>query len=315
MEENLEPNSQQTPTLTFEAASEHLHLHSTLPPAEALVTLPPADVSRLVDCEAFSAFLPQFWPAAFDAAPPETKLARLEAAAVAVVGRLDGGALSDGVAKKSCEWFIGELQALGAQQLLRVLEAVLGGIGAALALPPSSLRGYHLLPTLLSHCSAVDASDGLTTADGRHLKDGAAVTDYALSKLRAAPWAASSLVPLATMLRDLTLTPPTRTQLVDKLLRKLRLLDATQLPALTYQLLLLADGDNKPEVSTRARAAAAPRRTASYRRTPARRAAPRRTAPPAPTPLRRHRSRRTACYAFAAGAALRARAPRGAGRE
>ena len=56
---------------------------------------------------------------------------------------------------------IGELQALGTRQLLRVLEAVLDGFSDALTLPPCSPRGYHLLPTLLSQCSGVDANEDL----------------------------------------------------------------------------------------------------------------------------------------------------------
>ena len=51
------------------------------------------------------------------------------------------------------------------------------------------------------------------------------------------------------MLRDLTLTPPQREKLVSKLLGRLSELDPNQLPALVYQLLLLADTNGKPEVS------------------------------------------------------------------
>lgn len=124
-------------------------------------------------------------------------------------------------------------------------------------LPPSSPRGYHLLPTVLSHCS-FDTAEGLAAADGRPLKDGASVTAYALQRLCAAPWAASSLVPLATMLRDLTLTPGARNQLVHKILSHLAQIEPTQLPALTYQLLLLADTDGKPEVRCGARSCRRP---------------------------------------------------------
>ena len=237
-----------TRPLTSSRAHEWVASFNTLPPAAALCTLSPADLGHIIASPQFGSLVPGLLPAAFDDAPAESKPARLEAAALALVRQLDGGSLSDGVAKKSCEWCIGELQALGARQLVTLLETVLDGVGAALALPPASSRGYHLLPTILSHCSVVEAAEGLKTSGGKPLQDGAAVTSYALTKLQKAPWAAGSLVPLATMLRDLTLTPPQREKLVSKLLGRLSELDPNQLPALVYQLLLLADTNGKPEV-------------------------------------------------------------------
>ena len=62
------------------------------------------------------------------------------------------------------------------------------------------------------------------------------------------PWAASSLVPLATMLRDINLPATPRRQLVEKMSRRLAEVEPTQMPALVYQLLLLADAEGKPSV-------------------------------------------------------------------
>ena len=74
------------------------------------------------------------------------------------------------------------------------------------------------------------------------------IASYAFSRLQSTAWAPSSLVPLATMLRDLTLPLSTRRALVRSLYSCFSALDPNQMPALTYQLLLLADTDGKPEV-------------------------------------------------------------------
>ena len=278
-DENVDPGAAALPPskpLSFDDALRWTQQHSSLPPANSLKTLDPANLAKVVECANFAGFLPTLWPAAFGTRPrppppsattratsphftsfalrctPDesdisTKPARLEAATLALVRQLDSGCLPDGVAKKSTEWFIGELQVLSARQLVRVLEGILAGLSAALELPPASPRAYHLLPTILAHCSVVDAAAGLTTAQGRPLPDGHAIKSYALSILKAAPWAAGALVPLATMLRDLALPAPSRAMLVKKLLARLGELDPNQLPALVYQLLLLADADSKPE--------------------------------------------------------------------
>jgi len=61
-------------------------------------------------------------------------------------------------------------------------------------------------------------------------------------------WAAASLVPLATILRDINLPTPPRRKLVGKMSARLAEVEPTQMPALVYQLLLLADTEGKPGV-------------------------------------------------------------------
>ena len=157
---------------------------------------------------------------------------------------LDSGTASDGVAKKVSDWLIGELQLLGTKALLGVLDAILGGLCAALEKPPA-LRSFHLLPTVVSLLATLDSCAPTTMADGRVVRDGASIATYALGCVLRTPWAAVSLVPLATMLRDINLPTEARSALVGKLTSRLGDLEPNQMPALVYQLLLLADADGK----------------------------------------------------------------------
>ena len=141
-----------------------------------------------------------------------------------------------------------DAQGLSAHGLLALVEAILSNLAAALTLPPTSPRAYlHLLPTALSLLGPMDHCE-LLAANGTTLADGAAVVAYAVAGLRSQPWAAPSLVPLATMLRDITLPEAARRELVLQLTGRFDELEPTQMPALVYQMLLLADTDSKAHV-------------------------------------------------------------------
>lgn len=141
-----------------------------------------------------------------------------------------------------------QLQALGTQQLLSLLNAILDNLAATLRLPTAP-RSFHLLPSVVSLLGVLDAFAATTMSDGKTLvTDGATAAAYAHAALLRTPWAVSSLVPLATMLRDINLPTQARTALVAKLTSRLGELEPTQMPALVYQLLLLADAQGKPGV-------------------------------------------------------------------
>lgn len=170
------------------------------------------------------------------------KAARLEAATLSLVRQLDSGTMPDSAAKKATEWVLPELsRTLGTRGLLAVLEAILAGLGGALSLP-NAPRSYAFLPTILSHLGMVDHHEGLSTRAGEPLKDGAAVMAYALSAIEQTEWPATSLVPLATMLRDLTLSSAARRALVARFTARFAELDPTQMPALVYQVMELNQG-------------------------------------------------------------------------
>ena len=124
---------------------------------------------------------------------------------------------------------------LGAKGLLAVLETILRGLSSALALPPNAPRAYLLLPTILSHLGTVDHDEGLATAAGEPLKEGAAVAAYAVRSIQAIEWPAAALVPLATMMRDLTLPDAARRQLVHRITKRFDDVEPMQMPALVYQ--------------------------------------------------------------------------------
>ena len=88
----------------------------------------------------------------------------------------------------------------------------------------------------------------LCAADGTELPDGDAVVKYALGRLVKAPWPAAAMVTLATAVRDIEVPRAALGDLVVKMLRKLDELEPQALPALLYQLLLLADGAAKSTV-------------------------------------------------------------------
>ena len=154
--------------------------------------------------------------------------------------QLDSGTMPDSAAKAT-EWVLPELsRTLGTRGLLAVLEAILAGLGGALCCP--TRHDPRLLPTILSHLGMVDHHEGLSTRAGEPLKDGAAVMAYALSAIEQTEWPATSLVPLATMLRDLTLSSAARRALVARFTARFAELDPTQMPALVYQVMELNQG-------------------------------------------------------------------------
>ena len=104
-----------------------------------------------------------------------------------------------------------------------------------LALPPNAPRAYAFLPTILSHLATVEHHEGLTTSAGDPLRDGAAITTHAIAAIEAAEWPVASLVPLATMLRDLSVPSATRRALVARFTSRFAEIDPTQMPAIVYQ--------------------------------------------------------------------------------
>jgi len=219
---------------------------SRLPDARVLSTAAADEVAAMVAAREIQPWLPQLLPAAFQEVAD--KGVRLERTMFAVVVLLDSGDATDAAAKKVADWAIGELQALGTRPLIALLDRVLGGLGAALKLPTAP-RSFHLLPTILSLLATLDGCAPTTMADGRTIvKDGDGIVAYALRTVLRTQWAAASLVPLATILRDINLPTPPRRKLVGKMSARLAEVEPTQMPALVYQLLLLADTEGKPGV-------------------------------------------------------------------
>ena len=162
--------------------------------------------------------------------------ARLLAGALALVRQLDSDALPESAAKKASEWLLPELHHLGTRGLLTVLDAILPNLSEALALPSSSApRAYSLIPTALSHLRTVEPHDNLKTADGTPLQDGEAIVAHVVAALQAANWSEASLVPLATMLRDLNLPNTARRSLVLRFAKRFGDVEPLALPALVYQ--------------------------------------------------------------------------------
>jgi hypothetical protein len=219
------------------------------PPAATLHQATGGDLARLVECEHVHAHLPALLTAAFEGAPDETYVPRLDPVARRLIGALAADALPTQVAKRCTDWLISELEHFDTKTLLDLVEVILGGLKATLrsSAGGGTTKPHVILPKCLGLLATVDKCC-ITLKDGNEVHNGAQVVEYAVRSLVKAPWHASAVTGMAETLREVALEKPARRDLLTKMLRKLDDVELTQLPALVYQLLLLSDAECKPLV-------------------------------------------------------------------
>ena len=206
------------------------------------------DLVKLIECERVHAHLPALLVAAFEGAPQESLVTRLEPVARSLIRTLAADTLPDQVAKRCTDWLVSELEQFETKSLLELVELILLGLKATLrAGGGGATKPHRILPKCLGLLATVDKCC-ITLKDGSEAHNGAQVVEYAVRGLIKAPWHASTMTGLAESLREVALEKQALRDIVTKMLRKLEDVELTQLPALVYQLLLLSDAECKPLV-------------------------------------------------------------------
>ncbi|KAJ8317546.1 hypothetical protein KUTeg_005450 [Tegillarca granosa] len=104
-------------------------------------------------------------------------------------------------------------------------------------------KGLEMLPKILSVLSAEE-----TVVDGDNSMSGAEYKNHVLNSLCSCKWDPRSIIHLAAMFKDVTMTPEELKFVVEKVLRMFKELDLPDLPALIYQLMLLSAKGQKKAV-------------------------------------------------------------------
>ena len=106
--------------------------HGQSPPASTMNHASGPDLVKLIECERVHAHLPALLAAAFEGAPQDSLVARLEPVARGLIHTLAADALPDQVAKRCTDWLVSELEQFDTPRLLELVELVLGGLKATL---------------------------------------------------------------------------------------------------------------------------------------------------------------------------------------
>ena len=131
--------------------------HEQSPPASTMNHAPGPDLVKLIECERVHAHLPALLAAAFEGAPQESLVARLEPVARSLIHTLAADALPDQVAKRCTDWLVSELEQFDTKSLLELVELILGGLKATLRSGGGGTTKPHcILPKCLGLLATVD---------------------------------------------------------------------------------------------------------------------------------------------------------------